>query len=52
MRNLLEDIGFNDVSIKSFDTSNINNFNDYLLDMKEDGTPYKGVSSLYVEVYK
>ncbi|MFT4746612.1 MAG: SAM-dependent methyltransferase [Congregibacter sp.] len=52
MTNLLEGIGFNNVVIKSYDKSDIKEFDSYLLDMKEDGTPYKGVSSLYIEAYK
>mgnify|MGYP000064096884 CR=1 FL=1 len=52
MSKLLQDIGFSDISIKSYNTSSINGFNKYILDIKEDGTPYKGVSSLYIEAVK
>ena len=48
----LRDIGFKKISIKSYNESGIDNFNDYVLDIKKDGTPYKGVSSLYIEAIK
>lgn len=48
----LSNLGFLDIEVKSHNTSNIPNFNDYLLDIKEDGSPYKGVSSLYIEARK
>jgi len=46
------DLGFTSIELKSFNESNIDNFNSYLLDIKEDGTPYKGDSSLYMEARK
>ena len=48
----LSDLGFKNIEIKSFNQSNIPNFNSYLLDIKEDGTPYKGISSLFIEAKK
>jgi predicted SAM-dependent methyltransferase len=48
----LKDLGFKKISIKSYNESDIDNFNDYVLDIKKDGTPYKGVSSLYIEAVK
>jgi len=48
----LSDLRFTNIEQKSFNESNIDNFNSYLLDIKEDGTPYKGASSLYVEARK
>ena len=48
----LSDFRFTSIELKSFNESNIDNFNSYLLDIKEDGTPYKGASSLYVEAKK
>lgn len=44
-------LGFRNIEILDYKTSNIPNFNHYLLDMNEDGTPYKG-SSLYIECIK
>lgn len=52
MVKLLESEGFDSVCIEKFNTSKINNFNSYMLDTKPDGTPSKGVSSLYVEAIK
>lgn len=52
LKKLFETLGFKDICIKSFNDSNISNFNNYKLDIKEDGTPYKGVSSLYIEARK
>ncbi len=48
----LSDLGFKNIEIKTFNESNIDNFNNYLLDIKDDGTPYKGASSLYIEAKK
>lgn len=48
----LSDFGFTSIEIKDFNESNIDNFNNYLLDIKEDGTSYKGISSLYIEARK
>lgn len=49
---ILKNTGFKDIEIMSYNTSNIPNFNSYLLDINEDGTPYKGESSLYIEAKK
>ncbi len=49
---ILIELGFKNISLKSYNTSDIENFNDYILDIKEDGTPYKGVSSIYIEARK
>lgn len=49
---LLAQCGFQDINIMSHNTSSIPNFNDYLLDINADCTPYKGVSSLYIEARK
>ena len=49
---LLKDCGFSDIQKMRFDTSEIPNFNSYLLDINIDNTPYKGCSSLYMEAYK
>ena len=49
---LLDEVGFKNITVKKFNESKILNFNEYLLDMNSDGTPYKGVSSLYVECEK
>ena len=52
LEKILNELGFRNIEIKSFDTSSISGFNDYLLDIKEDETPYKGVSSIYIEATK
>jgi len=52
LKKLLDIVGFKDISIVAYNESNIPNFNSYLLDIKENGTPYKGISSLYVEARK
>lgn len=52
LKKLLAIVGFKDISILAYNESNIPNFNNYLLDIKEDGTPYKGISSLYIEARK
>ncbi len=49
MGKMLENAGFGNIKIESFDTSSIDTFNGYLLDVKNNGSPYKGVSSLYIE---
>lgn len=49
---LLAQCGFHDINIMNYNTSSIPNFNDYLLDINADSTPYKGVSSLYIEARK
>lgn len=46
---LLQSCGFGEVVICAFNTSQIENFNHYLLDINPDNSPYKGVSSIYVE---
>ncbi|MBK2110243.1 class I SAM-dependent methyltransferase [Francisella tularensis] len=48
----LFDLGFKNVEIKSFNDSSIVNFNNYFLDIKKDGLPYKGIGSLYIEAKK
>lgn len=52
MTNLLKVGGFNEVHVEQFNTSKIEKFNSYMLDIKTDGTPYKGKSSLYIEAIK
>jgi SAM-dependent methyltransferase len=52
MTNLLKNEGFNEVCVEQFNTSRIADFNAYMLDIKLDGTPYKGESSLYIEAIK
>jgi hypothetical protein len=49
---LLKNSGFKDIKITSYNKSLIPHFNRYLLDINEDGTPYKGYSSLYIECKK
>jgi len=49
---LLGELGFNNIKIKSFKDSDIENFNDFFLDVRRDGTQYKGVSSIYIEARK
>lgn len=46
---MLQQCGFQDIDIMQYNTSSIPNFNDYLLDINADSTPYKGVSSIYIE---
>ena len=48
----LSNIGFRNILVKKYNESGIDNFNSYFLDIKEDGAPYKGISSLYVEAQK
>ena len=45
----LEKAGFEDIKFLKHNESQIVNFESYLLDTNKDGTPYKGVSSLYCE---
>lgn len=52
MTNLLEGEGFSNVLLQQFNVSQIEFFNTYMLDIKADGTPYKGNSSLYIEAVK
>lgn len=49
---LLEEYNFKNISRKSFNESDIPNFNSYFLDINKDNTPYKGISSLYIEAKK
>lgn len=49
---LIKRVGFRNVTLKKFNTSQIDKFNNYFLDMNDDGTPYKGVSSLHIECKK
>lgn len=49
---LLSEIGFNNIVIQKYNTSNIKNFNSFNLDCHDDGSPYKGVHSLYIEAFK
>ncbi|RAX52734.1 hypothetical protein CCY99_07135 [Helicobacter sp. 16-1353] len=49
---LLESCGFREIRILSYNTSEILDFNSYLLDMNADNSPYKGISSLYIECKK
>jgi len=48
----LYSIGFQGMKIKKYDESGIPNFNMFLLDISEDGSPYKGESSIYIEAKK
>ena len=52
LNKLLESCGFKDIRIMAYNESLIPNFNNYLLDINEDGSAYKGVSSLYMECRK
>ncbi|WP_258865524.1 hypothetical protein [Helicobacter sp. MIT 99-5507] len=52
LKNILESCGFRDIKIMSFNKSQIINFNSYLLDINSDGSPYKGISSIYIECKK
>ena len=49
LADILNAVGFSEVNFKEYNTSELSNFNSYLLDINEDGSPYKGVSSLYCE---
>lgn len=49
---LQKEAGFHDIGRMGFDTSALGGFSAYLLDVNEDGSPYKGVSSLYMECGK
>lgn len=48
LRHILESCDFRDIKMMSFDESQIPNFNTYLLDINSDGSPYKGISSIYI----
>jgi len=52
MSGLLANSGFKEIKFHAFNTSNIQGFNESFLDVKQNGTPRKGVSSLYVEATK
>jgi predicted SAM-dependent methyltransferase len=45
----LRESGFVDIKLLPYNESQIQGFSTYLLDNNEDGTPYKGTSSLYCE---
>ena len=49
---LLKEVGFNNIIIQDYNSSQIKDFNNYNLDCKSDGTSYKGVHSLYIEATK
>jgi predicted SAM-dependent methyltransferase len=49
---ILKKVGFSSINFKTYNDSEIPDFNSYLLDINEDGSPYKGVSSLYCECKK
>ncbi|TLD96242.1 methyltransferase type 11 [Helicobacter jaachi] len=49
---LLHKSGFTHITQQDYAQSQIPHFNTYLLDINADNTPYKGVSSLYVECIK
>lgn len=52
LTDILKTVGFSEIKFKTYNDSEIPNFNLYLLDINEDGSPYKGVSSLYCECKK
>lgn len=52
LSNKIVKIGFTDIAFFSHNESRIQKFSDYHLDINSDGTPYKGVSSLYCEARK
>ncbi|MDO8886365.1 methyltransferase domain-containing protein [Candidatus Oleimmundimicrobium sp.] len=52
LSNKITNNGFIDIIFFSHNESQIQNFSDYHLDTNYDGTPYKGVSSLYCEARK
>ena len=52
LKSALENAGFANCIPVDFNTSNIDNFNSYLLDSNKDLTPRKGIGSLYMEAYK
>lgn len=49
LHRLLSQAGFTSIQAMSYNHSQIPHFNTYLLDINADGSPYKGVSSLYME---
>lgn len=52
MKKLLNIMGLKNIKTMKYNESSIPNFNSYLLDIKENGLPYKGISSLYIEATK
>lgn len=49
---LLKEAGFKNITIQKYNDSQILDFNTYCLDYNKDGTPPKGVYSLYIEAIK
>ena len=49
LKNLLNDNGYKNIEFFDHKTSKIPGFNSYYLDTEQDGTPYKGCSSIYCE---
>ena len=49
LTDILNNAGFTEINFKEYNVSEIPNFNSYFLDINEDGSPYKGVSSIYCE---
>lgn len=52
LKKIFENLGFKNINVKKFNESDIPHFNNYLLDIKEDRTVYKGSSSIYMEAVK
>lgn len=52
LTDILNKVGFSEIKFKAYNDSEIPAFNSYLLDVNIDGSPYKGVSSLYCECKK
>lgn len=52
MKKLLNMMGLKNIKTMKYNESSIPDFNSYLLDIKENGLPYKGISSLYIEATK
>lgn len=52
MKKLLNIMGLKNIKTMKYNESSIPDFNSYLLDIKENGLPYKGISSLYIEATK
>lgn len=51
LRALLQEYGFGEITVRSFDGSQVEGWNAFLLDRNADGTPYKA-DSLYIEAQK
>jgi len=49
LKKKLSDLEFKNIMVRNYNESDIAHFNSYFLDIKEDGTPCKGISSLYIE---